>query len=1073
MKLSKIKLINWHIFQNNTIDVNGNILITGENASGKSTLMDAIYFVLSGGDTTHFNKAANEGGQRSLETYIRGKLGSIKTPYIRSGSDVISYVVLEYQDIKKHHQLAVGANIEITQSTKPVVHFFVINDYSIKDDDYILDKHVLDYKTFKSKAKAMSYDFSELPTTKRELRRTIAKEIFKLDDYKRYYDLLQNAICFKPISEVSTFVNSFLLEEDNIELNTLKEEIRSYQSIHKLVLKEKEKIEVLKDFVPKAEKYVNNNQELKYLNTLKVDYNIERLNNQLNRTKIELNRLNELKDKNELEKQDLSENQRRLQIEMHQLESSEEYKALLNKKEILEKYKKELDVIKCKLNDFEKSINEEDLISKKLELNYRFSNDIKEKDFAKLKAHLENYNDELNILDNELRNNKIIITNNINNNKTKIKENNNDLTNLKRGINNYPKDVLNLIEVIKEEIIKSNPKEKNPFVTPLCELIEIKDEAWSSAIEGYLNTQRFNIIVEPKYYDIAALAFNKYKDIRNIYTSGIVNVDKIPFKKEVKNSLYSKIEVKNKYANRYISYLLADVVFVDDVLDLKKYDISITKDCMLYKNYVLKAINPKIYQIPFIGKSSKEKRVKLLEDETHNLEKETIELNNNLIKIDNKLNLVTKSNVYNLKKTPNYFLEIEIKENNINSLTLEIKEDEEQKGLLQLSSRIENTKNKLNEISNKLSNCDLEIKNIFISIGETNQKIKELETNLDEEQTNFFNSLDSIDNSLYQTKKNKYIVNNWLDIDKINNDFESCQKYNNSVFQSLLSIMQKYSSNYKASLTAIKENIEDFINEYYDLINRGVVEYENEAKEAYEKALVSFKEDFIAKLKEKIEKSEAMLDKINKNLSTHPFGIDEEKYKFHYEATKDSEFYNYYRIIMSGKLMESKDLFTELLDEKDNSYMQDLFNKISLETDSEEAEREVRRYLDYRNYMSYDIKITNKYGDETYFSKINKEKLGGETQTPFYIVIASCFDELMNKDKNKVDSTCTVVFDEAFNNMDEGRIKSLMEFYKELNIEVIIIVPSNRISAISPYMDTLVGITKVNNHPYITVLGKE
>ena len=267
--------------------------------------------------------------------------------------------------------------------------------------------------------------------------------------------------------------------------------------------------------------------------------------------------------------------------------------------------------------------------------------------------------------------------------------------------------------------------------------------------------------------------------------------------------------------------------------------------------------------------------------------------------------------------------------------------------------------------------------------------------------------------------------------------------------------------------------MQSYVNEYYDLTNRGVVEYERHAKEAYERAEASFKEDFISKLKSKIEESQEMLSKINRNLSLHPFGNDEEIYKFSYGASKDNEFANYYRIITSGKLMESKDLFTEILDEKDNSYMSDLFDHISKEVDSAQAQEELDRYLDYRNYMNYDIKITNKYGEELYFSKINREKSGGETQTPFYIVIASCFDELMNKDSNKVESTCQVVFDEAFNNMDESRIKSLMEFYKKLNVQIIIIVPSNRITAISPYMDTLIGITKINNHPYINVVLKD
>ena len=56
--------------------------------------------------------------------------------------------------------------------------------------------------------------------------------------------------------------------------------------------------------------------------------------------------------------------------------------------------------------------------------------------------------------------------------------------------------------------------------------------------------------------------------------------------------------------------------------------------------------------------------------------------------------------------------------------------------------------------------------------------------------------------------------------------------------------------------------------------------------------------------------------------------------------------------------------------------------------------------------------------------------------------------------------------------MQETRIKSLMEFYKNLNIQILIVVPSNRIAPISPYMDTQVGIIKVNNHPRIYTIGK-
>ena len=120
------------------------------------------------------------------------------------------------------------------------------------------------------------------------------------------------------------------------------------------------------------------------------------------------------------------------------------------------------------------------------------------------------------------------------------------------------------------------------------------------------------MIVEPKYYDVVSVAYNKYKKERRVFVSGIVNTADIPSIKEVKNSMMSKIEVSNKYARKYAEYLLSSLVCVEDVKELKHYDSSITPEVMIYKNYVLKACKPEIYKIPFIGKASREKRLSIL-----------------------------------------------------------------------------------------------------------------------------------------------------------------------------------------------------------------------------------------------------------------------------------------------------------------------------------------------------------------------------------------------------------------------------------------------------------------------------
>ena len=62
-KLTRVKLINWHRFTNDTIEFENSTLISGENGAGKSTLLDAIQFVVLIGRTIRLQKRALQAAQ--------------------------------------------------------------------------------------------------------------------------------------------------------------------------------------------------------------------------------------------------------------------------------------------------------------------------------------------------------------------------------------------------------------------------------------------------------------------------------------------------------------------------------------------------------------------------------------------------------------------------------------------------------------------------------------------------------------------------------------------------------------------------------------------------------------------------------------------------------------------------------------------------------------------------------------------------------------------------------------------------------------------------------------------------
>ena len=167
--LKKVLLINWHSFSKELIEIGNINFLTGKNAVGKSTIVDAIQLVVLG-DTrgTSFNKAASEKSGRTVISYLKGEVGSDNEgnkKYLREG-DFASYVALEFYDDVNNIPFVIGLQFDVS-GDKLYSHQFIY-DGTIPEQCFVANNKAMEYKTFKDYVSEKEYPETGLDRKKLE-----------------------------------------------------------------------------------------------------------------------------------------------------------------------------------------------------------------------------------------------------------------------------------------------------------------------------------------------------------------------------------------------------------------------------------------------------------------------------------------------------------------------------------------------------------------------------------------------------------------------------------------------------------------------------------------------------------------------------------------------------------------------------------------------------------------------------------------------------------------------------------------------------------------------------------------
>lgn len=539
------------------------------------------------------------------------------------------------------------------------------------------------------------------------------------------------------------------------------------------------------------------------------------------------------------------------------------------------------------------------------------------------------------------------------------------------------------------------------------------------------------------------------------YFSIKLNVAKIKEQFCEPNSLAEKITTENTNAQKYINYLLGDVICVENENELKRYERSITKTVMVYQNKAARQTKKEVYAIPYIGAESNRIRLQLIKNQIRSLEQELQTICLQKKQKDELRTKVDKSCYNSIINSKNVWMLCDQTRSKISLLKCQLSEI--QKNTSTLFPKLDGYRVLKQGIEDKLNNSKNEEKSLLKEQTRVEGEEKAAEENIQQLEP----LINELNGNLSLTKKvEDFSKVSSMSIKDVEENIKTKEKEINKININLPYMLGVYIERFDFDATNDIDSLNIFYQEYNQVVTRNLTQHMDKLQEVKQEAVLAFQNAYIAEIRKHIRDEKRNIEQLNKVLANKPFGTDGEIYQFKIDRSQDKVFGDYYDVFMSNEDYQANDLFTSQLTNKNYNLMQDLFAQLTKE---DVDEKYIKDYTDYRKFMSYDIKITNKRNEVSYLSKINKGKSGGETQTPFYVIMAASFEQLMQESYGRKSPGCIIMFDEAFNNMDESHIASMMQYLLSLNIQPIIVVPTQRAKIIMPYVLTTIAVVKKEN----------
>lgn len=1077
-RLQYMEVFNWGTFDKNVFRINpqgNNSLLTGANASGKSTYIDALLTLIVPAKKDRFynqSSGVEKKGDRTEETYVLGHYGNIQEEGKTSSSTQKLRTTNDYSVILAHFE-----NTDQKQITLFQVRWFSNNElrrqFGIAHVPLTIEKDFTDFdskglwkrrldKVYNANANKKKIEFFEGPTAYAERM----ANLFGMRSVKAL-SLFNQVVGVKVLEDLDEFIRTNMLEEQDAEAEfiQLKESFLTLMDAKTNIEKAKEQIKQLTPINEIAITLTNIKTDLSRLEKSRdtavywfAKKGVELGEKELEKCKEELQRLDEELSELRTKEEKLKQDERAISISIEKDEVGSKIKDLEKEIKQLEKSK---NLRSDKLDDYNK-------IAQSIELNTNPSEETFNENREKAKElkqtttqKIENENENLRGLKNKA---------------DELEKSTNELVNIIQTLQANKNNIAGRVAEIREELIEhiGATKEEIPFIG---ELIKVKDDEqnWEASIEKVLHNFALRLIVPSKYYS----QVNQYVNNNNL--RGRIRYDKYEeqdYLKQFQNkninekSLVNKIEIKPKteYYEWIENYLEVqfDFTCVDSLSEFELHsEMAITQNGLIKfkRGKHEKDDRPHISRKEnyVLGWDNKEKIAGLRKDlinlqnqQTEN--KKAITSKNTEIKKlgifrDECHNLFSKFEKYDDINWQSYAQEIQGKEKLKSDLE---KTNDRVKKLQEQLEKVQKDLKQLSEVDifNKgqdIFNKKKDIEDVEKGISE-NKKTIQITGIVDVAEFQKNNSeildVDYPNVKLIQTNFQRELSKQETDLKNQKQQKESEVRIKINAFKQPTEVITNKFKDWRSDVNALPDSTNlDLISEYQLFLERleedNLPKFEKKFNDYLQETITNKVGDFRMFFENWSDSIKDNIRHLNESLKEIDFKNNPKTYIQLVAPNRFNDEVKEFRSLLEKAIPNIREVDASIDGRKNHFYnhIEPLISKL----DKEEWRKKV---MDVRSWFNYKAEEFYKETNQKFKTYEAMGQLsGGEKAQLTYTILGSAiaYQFGLTKEGLQSNSFRFIAIDEAFKAQDEDKARYLVTLCKQLHLQLLVVTPSDNI----------------------------